>query len=44
MKDFGQFSDFIFDFAHLLYYKCHKTKFKRGGSRNSPNWIERKKT
>ena len=23
-------SDFIFDCVHLLYYKCYKTKFKRG--------------
>ena len=25
-------SNFIFDFFHLLYYKCHKINFKRGGS------------
>ena len=25
-------SDFIFDCVHLLYYKCHKINFKRGGS------------
>ena len=25
-------SDFIFDCVYLLYYKCHKTNFKRGGS------------
>ena len=25
-------SNFIFDFVHLLYYKCHKINFKRGGS------------
>ena len=25
-------SDFIFDFAHLLYYKCHKIDLKYGGS------------
>ena len=25
-------NDFIFDCAHLLYYKCHKINFKRGGS------------
>ena len=28
MKD----SDFIFDCINLLYYKCHKTNFDRGGS------------
>ena len=25
-------SNFVFDFVHLLYYKCHKINFKRGGS------------
>ena len=25
-------SDFIFDCVNLLYYKCHKINFKRGGS------------
>ena len=25
-------SDFIFDSIQLLYYKCHKVSFKRGGS------------
>ena len=25
-------SEFIFGFAPLLYYKCHKIKFKRVGS------------
>ena len=24
-------SDFIFGCSNLLYYKCHKIKFKRGG-------------
>ena len=24
-------SDFIFDSVQLLYYKCHKINFKRGG-------------
>ena len=38
-------SDSIFDAAHLLYYKCHKTKFKQGGSYfDSPDWIEKKQT
>ena len=37
-------SDFIFDFAHLLYCKCHKINCKRGGSHiNSPDWIKNKK-
>ena len=25
-------SNFLFDFVHLLCYKCHKINFKRGGS------------
>ena len=38
-------SDFIFDCVNLLYYKCHKIIFKRGGSNiDSPVWIKRKKT
>ena len=24
-------SDFIFDSVQLMYYKCHKVSFKRGG-------------
>ena len=37
-------SDFIFDSVQLLYCKCHKTNFKRGGSYiDSPNWIKKKK-
>ena len=24
-------SDFIFDSIQLMYYNCHKVKFKRGG-------------
>ena len=35
-------SDFLFDCLHLLYYKCHKTNFKRGGSYiDYPNWIKK---
>ena len=37
-------SDFIFDCVNLLYYKCHKISFKRGGSSiDSPDWIKNKK-
>ena len=25
-------SDFIFDSVQLMYYKCHKVNFRRGGS------------
>ena len=36
-------SDFIFDCAHLLYYKCHKINIKRGGSYiDSPDQIKNK--
>ena len=34
-------SNFTFDCAHLLYYKCHKINFKRGESyMESPDWIK----
>ena len=37
-------SDFIFDLVQLIYQKCHKENFKRGGSYiDSPNWIKKKK-
>ena len=36
---------FLFDYVHLLYYKCHKINFKRGGSYiDSPDWIKNKKS
>ena len=25
-------SDFIFDSVQIMYYKCHKVNFKRGGA------------
>ena len=38
-------SDFIFDSVQLMYYKCHKVKFKRGGLYiDSPDCIKKKKT
>ena len=38
-----RWSDFIFDSLQLLYYKCHKINFKRGGSWiDSPDWIKNK--
>ena len=38
-------SDFIFDSVQLMYYKCHKVNFKRGGLYiDSPDWIKKKKT
>ena len=37
-------SDFIFDSVQLMYYKCHKVNFRRGGSYiDSPDWIKKKK-
>ena len=37
-------SNFIFDSVQLLYCKCRKINFKRGGSYiNSPDWIKKKK-
>ena len=29
---FRRGSDFLFDSVQLMYYKCHKVNFKRGGS------------
>ena len=40
MKD----SEFVFDYVHLLYCKCHKVNPNRGRSCiNSPDWIKNKK-
>ena len=37
-------SDFIIDSVQLLYYKCHKINFKRGGTYiDSPAWTKKKK-
>ena len=37
-------SEFVFDYVHLLYYKCHKINPDRGGSYiHSPDWIKSKK-
>ena len=36
-------SDFIFDSVKILYYKCHKVNFSRGGSYiDSPDWVKKK--
>ena len=35
-------SDFVFDYVHLLYYKCHKINSNRDGSYIvSPDWIKK---
>ena len=37
-------SGFIFESVQLLYYKCHKINFKRGGSYiDSSDWIKKNK-
>ena len=37
-------SQFVFDYFHLLYYKCHKVNLNRDGLYiNSPDWIKNKK-
>ena len=37
-------SDLIFDSVQLLYYKCYKINFKRGGSYiDFPDWMKKKK-
>ena len=36
--------EFVFDYVQLLYYKCHKINFNRGGSYiDSPYWKKIKK-
>ena len=38
-------SDFIFNLVQLMYCKCYRIHFMRGGSYiDSPDWIKRKKT
>ena len=40
MKD----SEFLFNYIHLLYYKCYKINPNRGGSYiDSPDWMKNKK-
>ena len=37
-------NEFVFDYAHVLYYKCHKINPNRGGSYiDSPDCIKNKK-
>ena len=37
-------NEFVFDYVHLLYYKCHRINFNRGGSYiDSPDWIKNQK-
>ena len=33
-------SEFVFDYVHLIYYKCHKINLNCGGSNiDSSDWI-----
>ena len=37
-------SEFILDSVQLMYSKCHRVNFKRGGSNiDSQDWIKKKK-
>ena len=37
-------NEFVFEYLHLLYYKCHKVNSNRGGSYiDSPDCIKTKK-
>ena len=37
-------SEFVFDYIHLLYYKCHKINPYRGGSYIDSDLKKKKKT
>ena len=38
-------SNFIFDSVQLMYYRCHKVNFRRGGSYiDSSDWIKKEKS
>ena len=38
-------SEFVFNYVHLLYYKCHKKNRNCSGSYiDSPDWIKNKKS
>ena len=37
-------SEFVFNYVHLLCYKCHKINLNRGGTHiGSPEWIQNNK-
>ena len=39
-----QGDEFVFDYAHLLYYKCRNLNPNRGGSyMDSPDWMKNEK-
>ena len=35
-------SEFVYDYVHLLYYKCHKVNLNRGGYTDYPDCIKNK--
>ena len=38
-------SEFAFDYANLMYYKCHKINPNQGRSYiDSPDWVKKKAT
>ena len=38
-------SEFVFDYVHSLYHKCHKINLNCGGSYiDSTNWLKNKQT
>ena len=38
-------TEFVFNYIHLMYHKCHKININRDGSYiYSPDWIKNKKT
>ena len=37
-------SEFVFNYSHLIYYKCHKINPNHSDSNvDSPDWIKNKK-
>ena len=37
-------SEFVFDYVHLMLYKCHEINPNRGGSyTDSTDWIKKQK-
>ena len=37
--------EFVINYVHLLYYKCHKINLNHGGSfKDSPDWMKNKNT
>ena len=45
LEELIEVTEFVFDYVHLLYYKCHEIQPNRGESYiDSPDWIKNKKT